>query len=545
MVAEACQSFLASKNAVAEIKALKTENKGLWNALKKFFTALFAKISNVYKTVPPDSAQGKYIADMRKAVKPIRDAFMEGAVAASKNAKSTTKQPISTEIKSKARSKITAEMTDAERYNELKDKKITAPYYNGEVNGLIADHKDRLLGKTKQEAKSAVISIAKTLGISKTEINFDDVDVKVQVSNSNLSKSIAQDATPEQTAKLLPILVPVAKTAIHIERHENRYYFDNDTVYFDNLLGAYVDGIKVIPIRFGLKHSGMGTTTLYVFVDQNAIFKSSLNEIKNSTGRQDATPDNSGVNNLHRRAMYSISEIIPFVKSKDLLRYLPDQMLSTEQKTAKWKAIAETIRKTNEKNDKKYAEYISKGDERSARQMVKAAAKSKGYTDAVYHGTKNFGFTEFDPEKSDDKLSIFAAGATELAQTYSGKQGTKKVSDNKNIDSLSNDEVVKMLNEESSESYEGEELQTEYEIMNLSDVNKLINEVNAGIEDLQKVVDSKIKEYADRMASDFNDADAKTHSRLVEAKNLLDSYEYKRLSTPLYVLMHYTLSQRR
>ena len=86
MVAEACQSFLASKNAVAEIQALKTENKGLWSALKKFFTSLFTKINKIYKTVSPDSAEGKYIADMRNSVKNIRDAFFEGAVAASKNA---------------------------------------------------------------------------------------------------------------------------------------------------------------------------------------------------------------------------------------------------------------------------------------------------------------------------------------------------------------------------------------------------------------------------------------------------------------------------
>ena len=86
MVAEACQSFLASKNAVAEIRALKSENRGLWNALKKFFTSLFAKINKIYKELPPDAPEGKYIAEMRNAVKPIRDAFMEGAVAASKNA---------------------------------------------------------------------------------------------------------------------------------------------------------------------------------------------------------------------------------------------------------------------------------------------------------------------------------------------------------------------------------------------------------------------------------------------------------------------------
>ena len=91
MVAEACQSFLASKNAVAQIQALKTENKGLWSALKRFFTSLFTKINKIYKTVAPDSAEGKYLAEMKNSVKKIRDAFMEGAVAASKNAVSKKK----------------------------------------------------------------------------------------------------------------------------------------------------------------------------------------------------------------------------------------------------------------------------------------------------------------------------------------------------------------------------------------------------------------------------------------------------------------------
>ena len=82
MIADACMKFLASKNAVAEIKALKTKNRGLWNALKKFFTSLFTKINKVYKTVEPDSATAKYLSEMRNAIKPIRDAFMEGITAA-------------------------------------------------------------------------------------------------------------------------------------------------------------------------------------------------------------------------------------------------------------------------------------------------------------------------------------------------------------------------------------------------------------------------------------------------------------------------------
>ena len=82
MIADACQSFLASKSAIAEIKALKTKNKSLWTALKKFFTSLFTKLDKIYKTVDPDGAEGKYIADMRNSVKNIRDAFMEGVTAA-------------------------------------------------------------------------------------------------------------------------------------------------------------------------------------------------------------------------------------------------------------------------------------------------------------------------------------------------------------------------------------------------------------------------------------------------------------------------------
>ena len=93
--------FLCSKYADAEIRALKSENCGLWNVLKRFFISLFNKLSAIYKGVDPDSVEGKYIADMRKALKPIRDAFMEGAAQASKNVEAKKKTSAnSTEAKS-------------------------------------------------------------------------------------------------------------------------------------------------------------------------------------------------------------------------------------------------------------------------------------------------------------------------------------------------------------------------------------------------------------------------------------------------------------
>ena len=69
--------------------------------LKKAKFSLFNKLSTIYKGVDPDSVEGKYIADMRKAVKPIRDAFMEGAAQASKNVEAKKKASVnSTEAKS-------------------------------------------------------------------------------------------------------------------------------------------------------------------------------------------------------------------------------------------------------------------------------------------------------------------------------------------------------------------------------------------------------------------------------------------------------------
>lgn len=99
-----------------------------------------------------------------------------------------------------------------------------------------------------------------------------------------------------------------------------------------------------------------------------------LDETKKDTGHQAAASDSAEVEKLRRRVTYSISQIISFVNNKDVLRYLPDDMLSDMQKKAKWEAIAETVERTNDKNDKKYIQYIEKGNLMSAKQMVIAAA---------------------------------------------------------------------------------------------------------------------------------------------------------------------------
>lgn len=69
-------------------------------------------------------------------------------------------------------------------------------------------------------------------------------------------------------------------------------------------------------------------------IAKNAILEiaGKLGEIKNDQGHKDASPVLTGDDRLSRSVGYSLSQIVPFVNSKDLLRYLPDGMLNKKQR---------------------------------------------------------------------------------------------------------------------------------------------------------------------------------------------------------------------
>ena len=139
---------------------------------------------------------------------------------------------------------------------------------------------------------------------------------------------------------------------------------------FENLLGGYVDGGYLVPVRFGLKHQISGSATLYLIVDQQKI------DIKKVKAEVTKTPAHTEVRPNASRSAFDISlaSIIRFVNSKDLLRYLPDDLLSDNQRKAKWEAIAETIIYTKNKNDTHYSDFIKSGNIFAAKLMVQKAA---------------------------------------------------------------------------------------------------------------------------------------------------------------------------
>ena len=87
------------------------------------------------------------------------------------------------------------------------------------------------------------------------------------------------------------------------------------TVYFENLLGGFVDGENFVPVRFGLKHSANSKATLYVMVDQNSISTKELSIIKktevlNAPALQKQTPE------APRSVTYSVPQIISLVNRR-------------------------------------------------------------------------------------------------------------------------------------------------------------------------------------------------------------------------------------
>ena len=316
------------------------------------------------------------------------------------------------------RNKITLGMTDTERAKILGQKKVVAPIYKGQAEALIEENKKSLESQKIGLVKAALVRIGEEFDVF-TDYDIKDIGVEITLSKGNLKESVSKDASPSQIARLLPVLKSAVENAIGIESHSNRYFYDNTTVLFENLFGGYVDGKHFVPIRFGLKHTRIGTATLYVIVSQQKVETTKINaEIVKMSRSQ-----NVKVNISPSAYACSIPQIVPFVNSKDLLRYLPDDMLTEEQKKTKAEGIAETIKTTNDKNDKKYKEFIESGNLKAAQEMVVASAKAHGYTIAAHHGSRDV-FREFSKEKRGANTNTeiskrwFFAADKETANSY-------------------------------------------------------------------------------------------------------------------------------
>ena len=141
----------------------------------------------------------------------------------------------------------------------------------------------------------------------------------------------------------------------------------------------------------------------------------------------------------------SRAEIIEGIR--EMLEEKMEDMSPLEQQSPKFGFYVRPVNKSEDirysDRDSKYMEAVKKADIGTMQKLVEEAAKEAGYTEKLYHGTNQYGFTKADVSKSDDKISFFATDSEEVAQTYSGVGGTRWIADN----SLSEESIDKAYDE--------------------------------------------------------------------------------------------------
>ena len=85
VVADSMETMLSDGNVIKRLEKLKAQDKDLWHKIKSYIDELAAKIRTVYNRLAPGSVEGRYVAEMGKAVYRLQELFAEGLVDASEN----------------------------------------------------------------------------------------------------------------------------------------------------------------------------------------------------------------------------------------------------------------------------------------------------------------------------------------------------------------------------------------------------------------------------------------------------------------------------
>ena len=393
-------------------KENRTAAQKLLASLKEFLAKVKTAFTGKYRDMAAQEAYGKDFAELEAIAKQWQAAF-DAAERQSEKTKTAAGEGDGARysLKGVNQNKVAAGMSDKERADIIRGKNISAAVYAGQADAQISINKANLESRKKSLIASALKVAQKSFYIP-AEIANHDFDLVVTTTNGLFGESASKEITdPKQIMKLIPVLEESVSGAIAIESHTNRYLYDNDTVYFHTLVGGYMDGENFVPIRFGIKQSVSGKNFLYVVIDNEAIKKADVTA-EPLSDNQSTTPTES--------ANISIAKVLAKVNSPDILKYVPDDFLDSTRQDIKYKAIADTIRKTNDKNDRKYTGFVRAGNMAAAADMVRAAARSAGYTIKAYHGTARADRVGnvFLPERATSGPMAFFTDNRDIAYNY-------------------------------------------------------------------------------------------------------------------------------
>lgn len=239
-------------------------------------------------------------------------------------------------------SKITAEMSETDRYEVLKDRiiqnvpNVTAiPPEILDKMPQISSWQDinKFLGKEKRKL---IQKIAKEFGIFDKEYFNKDIEIAFEFSGNNFRESYnKQEKNYSDFAKMFSIFDSIVESAVGIEIHKRQDYKVDPTlenVYV--LMSVYQDGDYFVPVKLEVKKFNDKQNTLYVAI--------SLEKIKRTEVWKQGDTE-TGVTQNSRSVNISIAKIFEKINPSDksFVKYIPDGFLNIDQKRAKEEALRE------------------------------------------------------------------------------------------------------------------------------------------------------------------------------------------------------------
>lgn len=264
---------------------------------------------------------------------------------------------------------IDSDMTEDERYRELRGKTVAVtPEAKYTDEQLASIHTlEQLNAKAKSKAEKVIRPLAESLGILNRSMKTPDVEIDFTFSKNNglkesIKKQLLYGGTYADFAKALVNLDGILENAVLIEQHKDKYAgttrANNQLKSVSVLVGVFRDGDSLIPTQIEIKDTSNAGGILYMTVTMTKIEAG----VMAGASAQRRTPPyvvpaseiETGVlgsgaqKNWRGRSLipissYNLAEIFANVNPADghFLKYVPDGFLNDAQKAAKQSAIRE------------------------------------------------------------------------------------------------------------------------------------------------------------------------------------------------------------
>ena len=225
--------------------------------------------------------------------------------------------------------RITADMSDAERYELLKNRKITLAAFNDAEYRKVMSENPMLLDKKLKEndAKKLLKKIGAEFGAFNKYSN-SDVEIEFEFGKNNMDESLhKQNGNYDVYAQMLSCFSDVITNAVGIEIHNRNnegYKTDRTLKNVYVLCSAFENDTDIIPVKLEIKEFYDKPNRLYVAVALEGIKKDRVKSmgVPNNRSHIRTSPVAISIHDL-------LSNVNPI--DVDFLKYIPKGFLNEEQ----------------------------------------------------------------------------------------------------------------------------------------------------------------------------------------------------------------------